>query len=355
MQLISAVANIKAMTLLRRVRALPFVGDVMVRRGQEITPVQVVARGTERGGYHVLRASEALGVPAALLAGYLLVKEGATVQQGTPLMRKPRRFGRAQTYASPYGGTVYDIRAGCIILKEDREPVEVRAMMAGRVVGIAPRHGATIQATGAHIEGIWDSGKDGFGRVRVVSRGADETLDLRLAAAELRGSVLVCGRLARTDSLRQLDDHGVRGIVAGSMPSELAEVAAKLSMPVLLTDGFGEIPMSAPVFRLLQDLEGREASLFARTPPPRPQPPAIMVPMPVETAGEIAAPAWEPLEVGAEVRLLRAGEWRQHGKVIRIHLTPRKTELGFWMPGADVQLADGRELFVPYTNLERLI
>jgi hypothetical protein len=240
-------------------------------------------------------------------------------------------------------------------LKEDREPVEVRAMMAGRVVGIAPGHGATIQATGAHIEGIWDSGKDGFGRVRVVSRGADETLDLRLAAAELRGSVLVCGRLARTDSLRQLDDHGVRGIVAGSMPSELAEVAAKLSMPVFLTDGFGEIPMSAPVFRLLQDLEGREASLFARTPPPRPQPPAIMVPMPVETAGEIAAPAWEPLEVGAEVRLLRAGEWRQHGKVIRIHLTPRKTELGFWMPGADVQLADGRELFVPYTNLERLI
>lgn len=355
MQLISPVANVKAMTLLRRDRALPFAGDVVVRRGQEVSPVQVIARGVERGGYHVLRASRALGVPAPLLANYLLVKEGATVQRGEPLMRKPGRFGRASTFASPYDGTVHGVQAGCIILQENREPVEIRAMMAGRIMGLAPGHGAIVQATGAHIEGLWDSGKDGYGRLRVVSRAADETLDLRLAAAELRGSVLVCGRLARTDSLRQLDDHGVRGIVAGSMPSDMVDLAVSLSIPVVLTDGFGDVPMSAPLFRLLQDLEGREASLFARTPMPRPQPPAIMVPMPVESWSEVAAPSWQPLEVGAEVRLLRAGEWRHHGKVVRVHLAPRKTELGFWMPGADVQLSDGRQLFVPYTNLERLI
>ena len=48
------------------------------------------------------------------------------------------------------------------------------------------------------------------------------------------------------------------------MTSELIPVAMRLPYPILLTEGFGRLPMNSPAYALLQSNAGREATLDGR-------------------------------------------------------------------------------------------
>ncbi|MCI0398646.1 MAG: hypothetical protein L0332_02235 [Chloroflexi bacterium] len=351
----TTVTNIKPLTKIRRERVLPEQGEVVVRVGQDVSPVQVVARVTQNTGFHILRASEVLGVRPDQLEKYLLVEEGAAVQRGMPLMRKPRRFGRGKRYACPVDGVLYQIRNGFLILQQTPELFELRAMMHGRVAALIPNRGVALEANGTLIQALWDSGKEGVGKVKVAVETSADALDDAQLGADVRGLVVVAGRVKNVEVLHKLEEGGVRGVVVGSISADLCQATGRFSFPVIVTDAIGTQPMAEPVFQLLLQSEGREASLFATRTDQRRGRPEIIIPLPTAHSQDQPTSGGEPLAVGKKVRVLRAGSGPHIGKVVAVHTQPRHTPLGALLMGADVELANGEVVFVPYTNLDLLV
>jgi hypothetical protein len=121
----------------------------------------------------------------------------------------------------------------------------------------------------------------------------------------------------------------------------------------LITEGFGEVPMSRPLLSLLQQHAGREACMAsgphygARL--LRPQ---VIIPL---LRGEEAPRGESPiLEEGKLVRLVREPYLGEVGYVASLPLQKKKVEWGVEVEGLEVDLAKGERVFVPLANLELL-
>ena len=345
------VTRLDGLATVRRARRLPYPGDVLTPVGQQVGPVQVVARAPDYMDYQILRASDVLEVKAEDLEQYLLVEVGTLIEKGTPIMRRPGMFGRSKIFRSPVEGYVNLIHDGCLVVQRVGELIELRAQLPGRVVSIIPERGVIIEAIGALIQAVWDSGKDGYGQLMKASDSADGTVQAELIGNQARGTVLVAGTATDLDLLNHFEEQGVRGLIVGSLTEAMCNAVGDLAFPVIATDGIGDMPMAEPIFHHLSQSAGRDVSLLAADHGPRSQPVEIFIPLPAARQGEVRVNA---VDVGSTVRVLRPGGDLSVGTVIRLQPLPHKNSLGTPLPGADVELNGGERKFVPYTNLELL-
>jgi hypothetical protein len=350
--MMTSQTRVNPLTRIRRERLLPQAGEVAVGKGQKVSPVQVVARASQPQGFAIVPAAEILGVPPEQLSQYLLVEEGAAIQRKKPLLRLSRLFGSKQ-YVSPINGVLYQVSNGRLILQHTPRLLELRAMVEGLVQSVRPGRGVVIETTGALIQAAWASPQEGYGRIRVMAL-ADEPLRERRIDADVRGTVLIAGQLTDLDALKAAEDNGARGVIAGSAPAALREALRGFRFPIMITEGFMGQPMAEPVFQLLQQAEGRDASLFGQNRTSQGQRPEIIIPMPAAAAPEAAAPGVRRLAAGDRVRILRAPYASQVGKVVAVYSQPRRSSIGIQTPGADVALPDGEVVFVPSANLDLL-
>ena len=346
--------KVSLLTNIRRARLLPRAGEVVVTIGQDVNPVHVLARATDPASYQILQASELLDIPAERLSEYLLVEEGSALKRGTPLMRKPGLFGRSKVYRSPVEGILHQVRDGCLVMERVGGLIELRAMIPGRVVSIIPGKGAVVETTGSLIQGQWDSGKDGFGKLRMAVGLPGEELVADRIGRDAHGAVLVAGTITQITILELLEEVGVRGLIVGSLPSRLSKDTGAFPFPVIATDGIGEDAMSQPIFELLKQSESRQVSVLASQVGPRGLRSEIVIPLPSVQSMEQLTNIPEVMSLGSQVRVWRMGTGAMVGKVTQIHTQPRKTQVGALLPGADVELADGRVVFVPLRNLDLL-
>lgn len=355
MNYLPSVTQVKALTNIRRRRMLPQPGEIVVRSNQEVSPVQVIARASQESGFQILSGSKMLGVPPEALPDYLLIEEGTAVRRGMPIMRgKKNLFGRYKRYASPIDGILHQVRNGYLILQHTPELVELRAMMHSRVASIIANRGVILETNGSLIQAMWDSGKEAYGKLKLVSKTPHEILKSDGIGSDFHGTIVVIGRIEDRGLLQQMEDQGVRGVITGSMPSDLCRAARQLSYPVFLTEGIGYQTMADPIFRLLQQSEDRELSLFKRIPGMRGSRPEIIIPLPTSHVPEQTSPK-AAVEVGQSVRVLRYEAGSPMGIVTALYSHPRQTAIGTHEPGADVALQNGEVVFVPYTNLDLII
>ena len=347
MAITPSLTTIKPLTKIRQQRVLPQAGEVVVRRGQRVSPVQVVARASQQRGFTIIPAAELLGVPAEEVVDYLLVEEGAAVQRQKPLLRKPGLL-RQRRLTSPVNGILYQVRNGRLILQQTPDLIEVRAMMHGLVTDFIANRGVMIEARGTLIEGAWGSGQEGVGALRTVVESAEEMLRSEHIDVDARGAILVAGCLDRRDVLEEAEENSVRGLVVGSAPAALMEAMQRVRFPVVLTEGFGQQRMVGPIFDLLQQSEGRDASLFAA----RHGRPEIVIPLPALQEEEPAPGRPEPVIMGRRVRILRAPHAGEIGEVVAVHTRSQTAKIGLRTAGADVSLSGGKVVFVPFANLD---
>jgi hypothetical protein len=338
------------MVQIRRERLLPIAGEVIAIEGQEVSPIQVVARTPRNTDYQIIPASEQLRLDPATLTDYLQVEPGAAIETGTLLLQK-KGFPRNKNLFSPVSGLFLGTRNGRLILRQSPEWIELRAMMRGRVVRIIANRGVELEANGSLIEAVWGSGKDTYGNLKLIARTADAPLTSDMLTSETAGQILVVGHLDDAELLEQADKNNVRGIVAGSIRANLLAAAAAVSFPILITDGVGKQRMAAPIFQLFLQAEKEEATLFGQSTPT--QRPEIVIPLSGTAAA--AAQGTEPLAVGQAVRILRAPHRNEVGEIIRVYERARTTTVLSSIYGADVQLPDGSITFVPFANLDALI
>lgn len=340
------------LTKVQRARFLPRPGEVVVPIGQEVNPVHVVARATELTSYQILRAANLLNIPAENLGEYLLVKEGDALKRGTPLMRKPALFGRAKVYRSPVEGVLLQVRDGCLIMERAGGYIELRAMMPGKVTSIVPGRGVVLETVATQIEGVWDSGRDGFGRLRIMTNTNQQELDPNQVGSAGHGSVIVGGRISQTESLELLEELGIRGLIVGGLPSQLYHKASAFSFPIIVTDGIGNQVMAEPIFELLKQSEGRQASILSSSEKPRRQKSEIIIPLPTTHGMDRMESSQNTITAGSQVRVLRVADGVKTGRVARLYAQPRKTRVGSLLPGADVEFTNGIVEFIPFRNLD---
>ncbi len=351
MPVYTSVSRFDKLATIRRTRMLPYPGEVLTPVGSQVNAVQVVARAPDYMDYKILRASDRLGVPPEELDQYILVEEGTMLKKGTPLMRQSGIFGRSKVFRSPVEGFLNQIRDGCLVVQRVGQLIELRAQIPGRIISTLPDRGVVIEGVGASIQAIWDSGKDGLGRLARGSKTAADELQMDVVGNKANGSVLVAGTATDVQLLHRLEDQGLRGLIVGSLSWKMAKAVTDLSYPVFITDGIGTMPMNELFYDYLVGSEGREVSMLAADHGPQAQPAEIFLPLPATRKADRSTPT---LSKGSTVRVLQPGGVSVLGLIGELHHRPHKNAFGSPMPGAEVELKGGERKFVPYTNLELL-
>ncbi|HZQ07396.1 MAG TPA: hypothetical protein VFD70_12525 [Anaerolineae bacterium] len=346
---------------IRRERRLPIPGEVAGGVGMRIGAQDVIARAYPPKMRRALSLTRVIGVREADVPKRLLKQVGDPVEAREIIIAKPISLGvQRLVYRAPEAGHIAAIQGSWMILDLYGPPADVLALYRGTIVGITPRQAATVEAQGALVQGVWGSGKEAVGVIKVFTRAPDAILDAKEVADDTHGSILVAGGGMTAAALKRANELNAAGIVVGSLLPELRAQAVSMRVPVLVTEGFGKVPMSAPVFELLSALNGQEAALNARYQPrgrgaTRPE---LFVPLMVsriqqsDQASEAKRPAVEP---GARVRgacqpyLGRVGKLPQE---FALQWLP--TEAGTELPAVNVEWEDapGTPELVPWTNLE---
>jgi hypothetical protein len=331
-------------------RRMEYPGSTTVRIGHTVSPNQVLARIREQVKFYIVPGSKLLGVPPAEITDYLLVEIGGSVDLGDPLLQKKGVFG-GKTIKAPVTGTVSSVQNGRIILESAGRLTELRAMVQGRVTNFIGNHTVVIETQGTLMQGVWGTDVETVGPLKMAVDHAAQPLDAG-SFKKHENHILVAGAIHDEALLEQAAFAEVNGLIVGAMPSHLCDVARRLQLPLILTDGIGSHQMSQRFFDLLGQQAGRETSLLrAANDNRRPQ---IVVAHEVALE-QLKPPAYEPLAVGQTVRLLRAPHKGKVGQVAQLLTTARTVETGIKTHGAMVALDEDQTVFVPYSNMEAIL
>lgn len=341
-------------TQLVRRQLLPSPGEVLVELGARVQADDLLAEAPSDAPLRAIDLAAGLGLSVRALERHLLVAPGAEVTAGTPLASVRWPHLRKRSALAPCDGTVQAIVAGQLLLRQRPEPYRLRAYMPGRVLELHLQRGVSIGAVAALVRGIWGSGARRLGPLVVMAQAPDETLTWDKVGMRYRGALLVGGILDDPRVLARASQFRLGGILVGSIAASLRPLCQQAGLPIVVTEGMGRIPMAPPIFELLLSLQGRQAILSGGASDAQSGPELIVPlagePVPASHALVLA----HPLTVGALVRLTRAPYLGMVGRVILLPDAPQETAIGTRAMGAQVRLADGRQVFVPYVNMELL-
>lgn len=349
-----AESRITPLTTIRRERLLPVSGQVLVRAGEMVGSADVVARCQVPGKVQVVDASRALGVRRDRAAKYIRKAVGDPVQVNDVLAIPGGLFGRLKkSCRSPIDGQIVEVRDSLILIESATTTFELRAHIKGQVTNVMPNRGVVISAAGTLIQGVWGNGGEAEGVLKILADNPQRPLRARSIDVSCHGTVVVGGRLLDDKVLEQAVEAKVRGIIIGGVNAEMRPTLEALPFPVLITEGFGALPMSQQVFSLLHSNMGREAMLSGDTRTKwGARRPEVLIPLRADEQMPQEEASISPLQVGDQVRALRAPYFGAIGNVADIPVTPQVVESGARLRVAVVDLETGEQALIPLANLE---
>lgn len=338
------------LTNVRRQRILPVPGRILVQSGQRVEPTQAVAQAELPGDFHILPLARMLGVSPSRVERYLRVGPKDALEEGQVIAR---RLGRSVT--SPANGTVAASGSGRLLIKTGPVLFELYAYIPGMVSNVLADYGVVVETTAALIQGMWGCGGESFGVLKCLVEGPDAPLQARAIDPSCHGTILVGGSELNSAALEAARELQVRGIVTGSLPSELFTQLERSPFPIVVTEGIGSVPMAEPIFRLLKTNEGREAAISGKVQLQwdviRPE---VIIPLPADTSVSAQIEPGSPLTVGTRVRAVRAPYAGETGQVVELPAQARSIATGARARGAKVDLGREAPVFIPLANLEIL-
>jgi len=306
----------------------------------------------------------------------LLKREGDEVKQGEVLVEESHLFGLGvREYCSPADGVVerVDYEHGFLFIRE--RGVAVRALLPGRVVETVEMTAVVIEADGHSLRVAGGVGAARRGPVLLLGEGDDRLPPDTLEPAHA-GQIVAWPGWVDREGLWAALRMGVAGLVVGGAPEgDLAQLRARvetltpeeylvahchpdLSAPerrpyqgeewlgptVMVTDGFGRVPMGRRVREVLGNLAGR--AIYLSGGPAEPYAELILPP-------DVQLPAELPAEVrpGSLVGAFSPLQGLRVGRVLQVEFRPVLLETGQRVPAALVRFGDGEERWVPLANL----
>jgi len=307
--------------IIARRRHLPLPGTIHVNVGDEVDAATLVA-STELPGnvFNVNVANELSCQPEELLE-HMLVAAGDEVEIGQIVGESKAFWGIFHSFArAPVGGTVETVSdiTGQVLIRGEPIRVQMDAYVDGTVVDIEGHEAVTVQTHAALIQGILGVGGEAHGELMMVATAPDQRLAAEGIDERCAGKILVGGSLVSLDALRRCVEVGVTGVVVGGInDADLDEFLGyplgvaitgqeSLGTTLMLTEGFGEMPMAARTFEILKSREGRRASINGTTQiragVMRPE---VIIPEPGATWQSDEDETMAGLQIGSEVRVIR--------------------------------------------------
>jgi hypothetical protein len=345
--------QVTPLTYVRRERMLPMPGEVLVHTGEQVEPTQVVARTHLPGDFRILPVARLLDVPASRVRRFMRVNLGDQVRRGQVIAARRGLFARS--VKSPIAGVMTASGGGRILIETQPTLLELRAYIYGTVSNVMGHYGVVIETTGALVQGVWGTGGESLGVLKCLVKSPDQPLRDQAIDPSCHGTILVGGVGLNEAAIERAQELQVRGIVIGGLAPESLPLVRELSFPIVVTEGIGTTPMSAPIFHLLTANDGREASISGRTQPrSRLVRPEVVISLPAEALPPTEAQPGTPLTVGAQVRVTRAPHNGAVGTVKALPAHACRIETGARVRGAKVDLGQGAPTFIPLANLEIL-
>ncbi|MDE0030912.1 MAG: hypothetical protein OXU42_16105 [Deltaproteobacteria bacterium] len=383
-QALTPTLQVVAETVVRKTRELPVPGRILCAPGDAVAADTVVARAELPGDLSILRIPEALGIEPAEALRSLAVNEGDAIAEGDLLCEHAGLFGLFRSrFHAPLGGAVEFIapRTGHVGVRLAPHAIELSAYVPGTVAAVDPGKSVTIESRGAFIQGIFGVGGERSGLIRMLDGGPKTLLGPAKIPDDVAGQVLVGGTRPTLEALQRAAANGAAGLVVGSIDDyaltgylgyDLGMAVTgheDVSMTVIVTEGFGWLPVAERTHALLQSLEGRAASINGATQvragAVRPE---IIVARPGDPAGSGEArdaatgdrPTPTPpdpgsgLRVGAFVRIIREPHFGVAAEIIALPTEPQPIETGARTRVLEARLPDGGTVTVPRANVELL-
>jgi hypothetical protein len=353
---------------LRRERLLPVAGEVLVVAGQAVGPDTVIAEAARPGPVKSVPVARLLDLDAAEVASVLLKSVGAAVEKDEVIARRQGAwgFGRKECRA-PEAGILQSVSAvtGQVLIVTAPAPVRLQAAVAGRVERIVPNRGAVIITTGIHLPGVFGIGADCWGPLAVLAQEPDDVLTGGSFAADLRGRVVVAGSGVTLSGLRAAAAVQAAAVVTGGLEDRdlrdflgyeigVAVTGAETAgLTVVVTEGFGPLPLDVATFAALQTHQGKVVSVRGATQIRagviRPD---VVIPLPGQALGSERPVAVSRLREGTRVRVSGAPYEAARGRIVELPPVPQAIATEACLRVARVELADGSRILVPRANLE---
>ncbi len=303
MRVILPIAHVTPSAIIRRERRLPAPGNITVRVNKRVKASDVVAEAEVGNRYALVDISRALGIPRDRVPEVLVREVGDRLDVGD-VIAGPIGLARRMVRAHAAGRIVH-IADGRALIQERGRRLQLPAGFAGTVMSSDGSQQVTIETAGALLQGVWGNGRQGFGALNLVGEGPGGRLQTDLLDINLRAAVLVAGFCDHPAPLHQATELKARGLIVGGLSAGLIPVVRRLPYPVIVLEGFGEIPLDGRSYDILSENTGKEAAVDARPHQPYSRHrPEVIVHDPVSLEAE---PPQEivPLMEGATVRALR--------------------------------------------------
>jgi len=347
---VAPVHHILPLTTVVRERLLPVKGTVLARLGQKVNSADVVAEATWAREHIFLDVARTLNISPDAADRLIRCKAGDKLSAGA-VVASGRGF-MPKVIKAPSEGRVVAAGGGQVLLESGESRLELRAGITGIVTQIIPDRGVEIQTTGALIQGVWGNGRMDTGVMINLAEKPDMVLTASRLDVSMRGSILVVGEVKEADALLAAADLPVRGLIVGSLFPSLISAAREMRYPIVLTEGFGALPMNSAAYRLITTNAKREATLnaeaFDRYSGSRPE---VIIPLPASTAPAVPHDV-EAFAPGQTVRLRRQPAAGLIGIILGLHDGLTMFPSGLRAAAAEVKLENGEQLLIPLVNLE---
>lgn len=355
-------------TVIRRRRILPLPGTVLVKVSDRVRSNQRVARAELPGKVYPLNLANQLGVAPNEITEYLIKKGGDAVQKDDILAENKPLFKWLKTeIRSPITGTVESISTvtGQVLLREPPRVLELLGYVDGTVTEIHPQQGVTIECACSMVQGIFGIGGETYGELVMAVAAPDEALTPAHVKPDMKGKIVVGGSFLPADTMVKAKEVGVAGLVVGGIHDKDLRAllgydlgvaitgAEQVGFTLILTEGFGTIPMAQKTFALLSAHAGAKASISGATQIRagviRPE---IIIPQTGAQAGAITQPQRAGIRLGDPVRIIRDPLFGKIGEVSALPPDLTKIPTESEVRVLEVRFPDGQVALIPRTNIE---
>jgi hypothetical protein len=351
-----------------KVRELPAQGEVLVAVGDKVSAEDVVLRVMLPGEIEVVRVGDLLGVEDA--TGFLKISVGESVSEGQVLAETPGFLGYfKEQVRSPIAGTVEYFTAANnhLAIRGQASSLEVKAYISGTVKEIVPGRSVAIGAEVSIVQGVFGLGGEKYGEVLALDISNDaevRRMDLEKIGLGLCGKILVGGRSFSREAFDLAAEYGVSAIVTGSIESaDLRRVLGyelgvsitgdeNLPFTLIITEGFGRLPIGERVINLAKRIHGQRASVNGATQvragAMRPE---LLVSPAIAGATSANSKRGDLCE-GSEVRILCYPHYGALGIVEDLPQQPEVIPSGAIVRVLRITMGNGQSVTVPRSNVE---
>ncbi|MBQ0105333.1 MAG: hypothetical protein KBT47_04765 [Armatimonadetes bacterium] len=343
-------------TKITKERRLPIKGTVLCKKGDRVEYNTTIARGEIKGHLATFRFSQEMNINPPDTEKFLIPKTGDKIAAGDIIGSADSFFGLFHRHIkSPYSGTLEYINkdTGTIGIRLDSSVIDLKAYIRGTVKEIIPDEGAVIETQGTYIQGIFGIGGEKYGKLIF---NPNETSDTN------ENYILVSTENLTCDTLKEYEKRNIVGVIAGSVSdTEIAKYTEKelgvaitgdekCRITLILTEGFGNIPISDRTLKILKNIENSYISVNGATQIRA----GVIRPEIIKSSDNSENTVLNnntSLRIGSQIRIMSEPYLCRYGTVTKIFDKPIQLETGTFANCIEAKI-DNRIVIIPRTNIE---